>query len=262
MSFFTTRQIAFSFGPVSVHWYGVMYALGFIVGSILLNRLQQYRSLHLSERQRESLLLYIFLGVVVGGRLGYVLFYGSDYLTHPLEIFAVWKGGMASHGGFIGVAIALLLFCKRNHVDILSLTDVLVIPVAIGLALGRFGNFVNGELYGTITSVPWGMHFPNVEGLRHPTQIYAMLKDAFLATTCAWFLVNVPRMRPGFLTALFLCLYAVLRFIVEVYRDQPLGYSLLLGFNLSRGQLLTIPLFILGIAGFIISKKRAFRVLP
>lgn len=216
----------------------------------LLPRLLRYRTLSLDNRQRESLLLHVFLGVLLGGRLGFVLFYGgSFYLDHPLEIFAVWHGGMSSHGGFIGVTLALLLFARRNRIDLFALTDILVIPIAIGLALGRLGNLINGELYGTVTTLPWGMRFPGVEGSRHPTQIYAMCKDLLIAFVCFRHLkISSPaKGSSGKTTALFLMLYAVLRFIVEIFRDQPYGYTSVLGLMLSRGQILTIPLLALGV---------------
>ncbi len=249
-----SRTVAVALGPLSIHWYGILYLLGFLIGIQLLPRLLCFRSISLSEKQRESLLLHVFLGVLLGGRLGYVLFYGlAFYALHPAQIFAVWQGGMSSHGGFIGVALMLLRFARRNRISLLSLTDILMVPVAIGLSLGRLGNLINGELYGTLTTLPWGMHFLGVEGLRHPTQVYAMFKDVLIALVCFMHLRRSSAQQAdvdahsGSTTALFLMMYAILRFIVETFRDQPSGYSMILGFSLSRGQLLTIPLFVLGI---------------
>lgn len=256
---FPSRIVALALGPLSIHWYGILYLLGFLIGIWLLPKLLKYRDISLHEKQKESLLLHVFLGVLAGGRLGYVLFYGGTFfLQHPLEIFAVWHGGMSSHGGFLGVALALALFTRRHRIFLLALTDVLIVPIAIGLALGRLGNLINGELYGTVTTLPWGMYFSGVEGLRHPTQIYAMVKDLFIASVCFLHLKRsspptplLPQERgetcSGQTTALFLILYAVLRFIVEMFRDQPYGYSEILGFEFSRGQLLTIPLFLTGV---------------
>lgn len=258
ISLFPSRTVALALGPLNIHWYGILYLLGFLIGMRLLPKLLAYRNILLSEKQRESLLLHVFLGVLVGGRFGYVLFYGfTFYAQHPSEIFAVWQGGMSSHGGFIGVALMLLRFTKRNQLQLLSLTDVLVVPVAIGLSLGRLGNLINGELYGTLTTLPWGMYFPGVEGLRHPTQVYAIFKDLLIGVVCFAHLRSSPptpllqkergASSRGRTTAIFLMMYAVLRFVVEFLRDQPYGYSMILGISLSRGQLFTIPLFALGV---------------
>ncbi len=258
--FFPSRAIALSVGALEIHWYGIMYLLGFLIGMWLLPRLLRFRKLDLPPALRESLLLSVFLGVVLGGRLGFVLFYGGSYYIHrPLEILAVWHGGMSSHGGFIGVAIALILFTRRHRIDLFSLLDVLVIPIALGLALGRLGNFINGELYGTVTTLPWAMSFPQAEGLRHPVQLYAVLKDLLIAFVCFLHLRSTAshsvsslpqgeRGRGGGGTsALFLVMYAVLRFTLEIFREQPYGTVSVFGVLLSRGQLLTIPLFVAGI---------------
>jgi phosphatidylglycerol:prolipoprotein diacylglycerol transferase len=206
----------------------------------------------------------MFIGVIVGGRLGYVLFYGFSYfLSHPLAIFAVWQGGMSSHGGFIGVTLAILFFCKRNRIHPLALADVLMVPVAIGLALGRIGNLINGELYGTLSTVPWAMHFPGIDGLRHPTQIYAFLKDLCIATASVFHLrFTMLRPREGRTTSYFLMSYAVLRSIVEIFRDQPFGFVNLGILSLSWGQIYTIPIFLGGVSLWIFAGVRSRRQLP
>lgn len=246
ISFLPSRAIALSVGSLQIHWYGLLYLLAFLIGMWLLPRLLKYRKLVLSAAQKESLLLAVFLGVLLGGRLGFILFYGgSYYVQHPWEILAVWHGGMSSHGGFIGVLLALLLYCRKERINFFALADVLVVPVAIGLALGRLGNFINGELYGSVTTLPLGIHFPGVDGLRHPTQLYAILKDLLIAVVC--FLHLQSSHAVGRTCGLFLILYAILRFIVEIFRDQPYGYTSALGLMFSRGQLLTIPLFVVGV---------------
>ncbi len=250
MSLFPSRAVALAIGPISIHWYGIMYLLGFLIGVYLLPRLMRYRKLNLSAAERESFLLYVFFGVLLGGRLGFVFFYGgSFYWSHPAEIFAVWHGGMSSHGGFIGVILATLLFCKRFKINFYALGDVLVIPVAIGLALGRFGNLINGELYGTLTTLPWGMYFPGAEGLRHPTQIYEAVLNLLNAFICYRHLkiTGLKSFKAGITGSIFLIIYGVSRFIVEIFREQPYGFTTVAGFALSRGQLLTIPLFLLGL---------------
>jgi phosphatidylglycerol---prolipoprotein diacylglyceryl transferase len=260
ISLLPSRAIALSIGPVDVHWYGITYAIAFVLGIFLLPRLQKFTRLELTESDRESLFLSVFLGVLLGGRLGFVLLYGGTYfLESPWKIFAVWEGGMASHGGFIGVGLALLFFAMRRHIEFFRLTDTILIPVALGLALGRCGNFMNGELYGTLTTLPWGMHFPGVEGVRHPTQIYAILKDLTIAL-CSflslkhWYRPELER--TGLPTALFLTLYATFRFLVEIFRDQPYGYTKIAGLLLSRGQLLTLPLFVFGVTLFVLRSRR------
>ncbi len=260
ISFLPSRAVALSVGPVDIHWYGIMYLLAFLLGMRLLPRLLRYRNLDLSEPARESLLLAVFCGVLIGGRLGFVLFYGGvEYLRHPLEILAVWQGGMSSHGGFIGVTLALLWFTRRHSVPLLALTDVLVVPIAIGLAFGRIGNLINGELYGTMTTLAWGMHFPGVEGLRHPTQIYECVTDLIVAVVC-WLHLRTSsarEWRSGRTTALFLSMYAVFRYIIEIFRDQQYGYTDIAGILFSRGQLLTLPLLFVGIGLWLMRRPSA-----
>jgi phosphatidylglycerol:prolipoprotein diacylglycerol transferase len=237
-----SRQVAIELFGFSVHWYGLLYFAGFVTAWFLLPRLQRYRNLSLSADEWSSLLSWAVVGVIVGGRLGYVLFYGGDYyLRNPLEIFAVWKGGMASHGGMIGVTLAVLWALRHRKSDLLSVADVLVVPVAIGLAFGRLGNFINLEIYGIPTMLPWGISIPGIEGLRHPTQIYAIIKNLFIAAVCFWHLKTY--MKPGQTLALFFMLYGVLRFIVEFFRDQT-GVAMF--GPLSEGQILTIPVFAVG----------------
>ncbi len=259
IQFFPERAVAVSVGALSIHWYGIMYLLGFLIGASLLKTLQHRRHLHMSEDDRNSLVVHVVLGVLLGGRLGYILLYEpAVYLKHPLEMLAVWHGGMASHGGFIGVAIALILFCRRKKIALLQLADVIVVPVAIGLALGRLGNFINGELYGSITTLPWGMHFPGVSGLRHPTQIYAMIKDITIAACCYAHLTRTARAhRYGMTTALFLTMYGCLRFVVEIYRDQPFGFYFFGPVSLSYGQLYTLPIIASGIVLWVAIRRGA-----
>ena len=246
---FPSRTIALELFGFSVHWYGVMYLLAFLLAWHLLPRLQRQRGLHLSEDEWSSILAWTVLGVIAGGRLGFVLFYEPAYfLQHPLDVFAVWHGGMSSHGGLIGVVLALMVALRHRRDQWLKIADIVVIPAALGLMLGRIGNFINQELYGTVTSLPWGIAVPGEVGLRHPTQIYAALKDLFIAGACYWHLTKVKPVRPGRTFALFLLLYAVLRFLLEYLRAQDYAFIDFGLFQLSIGQFLTIPVFAAGIA--------------
>ena len=215
----------------------------------MLPHLQRFRRLTLSAEEWSDLLVAAVIGVIVGGRLGYVLFYAPAYFfQHPFEIFAVWHGGMASHGGFIGVAVALLwVLRRRSRETILRIADIVVIPVTIGLGLGRIGNFINQELYGTVTTLPWAMAFPGADGLRHPIQLYDFFLQMLIALTLFWYLRRTePDQRIGRVCALFLILYAVARFLLECIREQHGELIALGGLEFSKGQLLTIPIVIVG----------------
>lgn len=229
-----------------IHWYGLLYLAAFAIAWFLLPKLQSLRSLNLSKDEWSQLLTASVIGVIVGGRLGFVLFYEPAYfLSHPFHIFAVWQGGMASHGGFIGVTIALMWSLRDKKNLILPIADVVVVPVALGLACGRIGNFINQELYGTITTLPWGINIPGEEGLRHPTQLYAVIKDLFIATVCYLHLLKTSV--PGRTLALFLMLYGALRFIMEFFREQQGQFVEIGPLAFSDGQILTVPLFVAGL---------------
>ena len=246
ISLFPSRTVALELFGFPIRWYGLFYLCAFLVAYILLPRLQRYRGLALIREEWERLLGFAVLGVIVGGRLGFILFYEPMYfLAHPVKIFAVWEGGMASHGGFLGVAIALFFTLRRRNVDLLRFADVVVIPAALGLAVGRVGNLINQELYGTVTTLPWGIAIPGIEGLRHPTPFYDALYNILIAAVCFLHLAR-PRSVPGRTCALFLMLYALFRFLVEFLRAQeyaPLDLGIVV---LTMGQALTVPVFIAG----------------
>lgn len=254
ISLFPSRPIALSVLGFEVHWYGLLYLAGFLIAAWLLPRIQSHRGLRLSRDEWAGLLTWSVLGVIGGGRLGYVLFYEPAYfLAHPLSIPAVWQGGMSFHGGLIGVVLVLILWSRRNRVPLLALGDVVVVPVAIGLALGRFGNFLNQELYGTVTTLPWAMSFPGAEGLRHPVQLYSMAKDLMIAALCYWHLISAQprRAAAGQTGALFLILYGIGRFLIEFVRE-PTSPLVDLGIaTITRGQLLTIPVFLFGVVAMV-----------
>jgi len=249
LSFFPSRTVALLLFGFPIHWYGIMYLVSFILALILLPRLQRYRHLSLTTDDWSGVLTGAILGVLVGGRLGYVLLYDpSYYLSSPFEILKVWKGGMSSHGGFLGVGIVTLIVSRRKHIPLLKLLDLLVIPIAIGLAFGRIGNFINQELYGNVTQVPWAVSVPGLSGLRHPAQLYAVLKDLIIALVCSLHLRRTQLTNlPGKTFSLFLILYGVLRFLVEEVRAQDFPPFEFFGIVFTRGQLYTIPILIAGI---------------
>lgn len=223
-----------------------MYLFAFLLAFYLLPRIQKWRGLNISRDDWSSLLALGVIGVIAGGRLGFVLFYEpAFYLANPAEIIKVWNGGMSSHGGLIGVGIAVVLFCRRKSINIFSLLDVVVIPGAIGLAMGRVGNLINGELYGIESVVPWAMQFAESDVLRHPTQIYAIIKNLIIACVCTMYIQSVS-VKKGQVFALFLIMYGLLRYIVEYYREQPYGVYDFGIIMMSRGQLLTVPIIGLG----------------
>lgn len=247
ISLFPSRTVVLELFGFPIRWYGLLYLVGFLLAWWLLPRLQRHRGIALTREEWERILGFSVLGVVLGGRLGFVLFYEPMYfLAHPARIFAVWEGGMASHGGFIGVAVALFFALRRTPINFLAFADLVVIPAALGLAVGRIGNLINQELYGTMTMLPWGVAIPGVEGLRHPTQLYDALYNVLIAGACFLHLMRL-RPVPGRTCALFLMLYAAFRFLIEFLRAQeyaPLDLGIVV---LTRGQALTVPVFLVGV---------------
>jgi len=252
--------IAFSIGPVSVRWYGLMYLLGFTV-FLLLGRWRAgdaWRAM--TKHDVDDLLFWGVLGVIIGGRLGYVLFYKpGHYFENPLEALMIWRGGMSSHGGFIGVVIVMWLWSHARQKSFLRVADFVVPLVMPGLAFGRIGNFINGELWGRPADPqiwPWAMVFPQADdgGVpRHPSQLYQFTLDGMLLFVILWLVSR--RQRPtGQVSAVFLILYGVLRFIVEFARE-PDPFLGLVALNLSMGQCLSLPMIAIG-AGMLYYLRR------
>jgi len=242
--------IAFSIGPLHVRWYGLMYLVGF-AAAYLLGR---YRIKHAPAGRitlpiLDDLVFYVVLGVILGGRLGYVLFYKLGYyFHHPLEIFAVWHGGMSFHGGFLGVLLAVWFLARKYQLRWLEMTDFLAPLIPLGLAAGRLGNFINGELYGRVTDVAWGMVFssPGAGSLpRHPSQLYEFALEGLALFVVLWAFAARPR-PVGASSAVFLIGYGALRFVVEFFRepDDFLGF---LALNLTMGQWLSAPMIVAGV---------------
>jgi phosphatidylglycerol---prolipoprotein diacylglyceryl transferase len=247
--------IAFSIGPLAVRWYGLMYLAGFAAGWWLgMRRIKAGRA-PITRQQFDDLIFLAVLGVVLGGRLGYVLFYKPGYYAaHPLEILAVWQGGMAFHGGFLGVMAAMWIAARRYKTHFLGLMDFLAPLCPLGLAAGRIGNFINGELHGRVTDLPWGMVFRGAgEAPRHPSQLYQAALEGFALFLLLWWFSSKPRPR-GQVSALFLIGYGTFRFIAEFGRE-PDAFLGLLAFGLSMGQWLCLPMIAAGIGLYAWSRR-------
>lgn len=243
-------------GPLAVRWYGLMYLLGFLAAYQLIRRLSIRRKLDLTGDGVSDLLFYCVLGVIVGGRCGYVLFYNAGYfLHHPLEIFAVWQGGMSFHGGLLGVVCAAVLFCRRKKLPLLLTGDVLTTSATIGLGLGRLGNFINGELWGRVTDVPWGMVFPQAGPMpRHPSQLYEFLLEGVLLFGLLWWL-HRKDVRHGVPFFSFFAGYGLFRFLVEFVRQPDAQLGFLWG-GATMGQLLSLPMLAFGLIGLFLVLRR------
>jgi len=245
--------VAIQLGPVAIHWYGLMYLVGFILFLLLAS--WRVRRPHMvqagwTRRDVEDLLFYGVIGVVVGGRLGYALFYKpGDYITQPWAILAVWEGGMAFHGGLLGVLVALALFARARGRRFLEVTDLVAPCVPLSLAAGRIGNFINGELWGRAAdpTLPWAMVFPQsgTSLARHPSQLYQVALEGVLLFVILWWVARRPR-PVGLVSGAFLLGYGIMRFIAEYFRE-PDSFLGLLALGLSMGQWLCVPMMAAGV---------------
>lgn len=245
-------------GPIHIRWYGLMYLLGFIAAYLLIPRQSKGRLLGLYGTTLQDLLFWIALGLIIGARAGHLLFYQYPYfdyyLSHPLEIIAVWHGGMSFHGGLIGSILAGYLFCKKRGLPFWGVADCIAVTAPIGLGLGRIGNFINGELYGRVTDVPWAMVFPLGGPFpRHPSQLYEALGEGLLLFTILWKLQKKTH-TDGMLVALFLLCYGIIRFILEFFREPDPQIGLILGM-FSMGQVLCAGMVIAGTLLMVILEK-------
>ncbi|WP_338664272.1 prolipoprotein diacylglyceryl transferase [Pararoseomonas sp. SCSIO 73927] len=242
--------VALAVGPFVVRWYALAYIAGIVIGWQVARRLIPKAPAAGTAEAMDDFVTWATLGIILGGRLGYVLFYRPDILlSAPWEVLYLWHGGMSFHGGAAGVIIALALFCHRRGIPFLLFSDRVTSVVPIGLGLGRLANFINGELWGRVTDVPWGMIFPHVgPEPRHPSQLYqAALEGLVLLVILQW-IVRTPRLRarPGFTAGAFLAGYGVARIIGELFRQPDLQLGFLLG-GATMGQLLSIPMVIAGV---------------
>ncbi|MFV0448280.1 MAG: prolipoprotein diacylglyceryl transferase [Vibrio sp.] len=244
-------------GPISVRWYGMMYLVGFLFALWLANRRADKSDGAWNREQVSDLLFAGFLGVVIGGRVGYVVFYNFEmFLADPLYLFKVWTGGMSFHGGLLGVISAMIWYARKNGRTFFGVADFVAPLVPFGLGMGRLGNFMNSELWGRVTDVPWAFVFPNGGPLpRHPSQLYEMaLEGVVLFFILNWF---IKKPRPlGSVSGLFLAGYGTFRFLVEYVREPDVQLGLLLGGIASMGQLLSLPMIVLGVLMMVWAYKR------
>ncbi|HPF08494.1 MAG TPA: prolipoprotein diacylglyceryl transferase [Candidatus Cloacimonadota bacterium] len=232
-----------------IRWYGLFYVLSFVLAYFLYRHMLKLKGIKMPREQYESAIFYVMLGVILGGRLGYVLFYNFlYYLQHPLEVFAVWEGGMSFHGGALGVIVAGLMFCRKYKYSFADLADAAIPLVAAGLALGRLGNFINAELWGRVSTLPWAMVFPGAGDLpRHPTQLYEMLTEGVLLGLISYLMLRKGA-RKGMVFWTFIGGYGIVRFLIEFVRVpddisfyQDFGF--IFGF-MSIGQFLSLLMII------------------
>ncbi len=251
--------VALSLGPLDIRWYALSYMAGFLLGWWAIKKfLDKYPSVYLTKDKVDDLLTWIIIGVILGGRLGYVLFYNFDYyLENPLDALMIWHGGMAFHGGLIGVITAMILFAWKNKMPFFAVADRVAVVTPIGLFFGRIANFINGELYGRASDLPWAMVFGEGDVARHPSQIYQAATEGLILFAVLLIAQRFPviRNRYGILSGLFLSGYAIMRFFIEFTRqpDSQLG---LLFADLSMGQILCIPMFLSGVAIIIYALKK------
>jgi len=249
----------FRIGPLHLRWYGLMYALGFLASYLLIPRQERSRAIGLQRSLVDSLMFYVFIGLIAGARLGYILFYQyhhlADFLRHPLEIIAVWQGGMSFHGGLVGCVVAGWLFCRKRKMPFWAVADSAIVTAPIGLGLGRIGNFINGELFGRPTDVPWAMIFP--EGgtlLRHPSQLYEAFMEGAVLLVLLW-LLRKRSFPDGMMIAFFLIFYGAFRFVLEFFREPDAQLGFILG-PLTMGQLLSSAVVAAGLVVALLLRSR------
>ena len=241
--------ILLEIGPFAIRWYALAYVAGLLLGWRYMLRLNSSRAHMTTSEVIDELLVWAIVGVVLGGRLGYVVFYNpSFYMENPLQIFAIWRGGMSFHGGLLGVTLIIVWFAKRRHLELLRLSDLVSCAVPLGLFFGRIANFINGELFGRVTNVPWAMTFPHGGPLsRHPSQLYeAVLEGIVLFALLAWLAWHKGALqKPGMLTGVYLMGYALARVSIEFVRqpDAQIGF---LPLGTTVGQWLSVPMLIGG----------------
>ena len=243
-------------GPIQIRWYGVMYILGFTASYLLVKYQIRKKRLDIDNNVINDLFLYLIIGLIIGARFGYVVFYNlAFYFSHPLKLLAVWEGGMSFHGGLIGIVLFAIIFVRKRRIDFWQLADLIAVTAPIGLGLGRLGNFINAELFGRVTSLPWGMVFPAGGDLpRHPSQLYEFLLEGIFLFAILWRIKDF-QLKKGALFCVFVVLYGIFRFFVEFFREPDPQIGFILSF-LTMGQILSILMVIVGLV-LIYARTRA-----
>lgn len=259
LAFPNIDPVIISFGPLSVSWYSLSYVVSILFGWYYVLKLIKTHSLNITQKNIDDFISWAIIGIIIGGRLGYVLFYDPmKYFADPIQILKTYEGGMSFHGGISGLIIASFIFCKKYKIAFLGLLDLCSIVAPIGLFLGRIANFINAELYGRVTDVPWAFIFPGSDGLlRHPSQLYEAILEGFLLFFIQKYAAGkLGSLKfQGLLSGLFLIFYASFRIVVEFFRepDFKIGY---LAKYFTMGQLLCIPMIILGVVLIYFSKNQ------
>lgn len=243
--------VALAIGPLKIHWYGMMYVLAFAMAWGLAAWRARQPNSGWTLPQVSDLIFYCAIGVILGGRIGYMLFYKfSALIENPLNLFRIWEGGMSFHGGLIGVIISVIIFARKFHKTFFEVADFVAPLVPLGIAAGRMGNFINAELWGRVTTVPWGMIYPNAGPLpRHPSELYEFALEGILLFFIVWFYSAKPRPRMA-VSGVFLAGYGILRIIAEFFREPDAHLGYFAGW-MTMGQLLSIPMVIIGLVWWI-----------
>lgn len=253
--------VIFSFGAVEVRWYGLMYVVGFTMGGWLLGKLSQQKFWRVPKEQIDLFITYLLVGMFIGARSFYVFIYNWDeYSQNFLDVFAVWKGGLSFHGAIVGMATAMAIFARRRGLHLLEITDASALAGAQGLLWGRIGNFINGELYGRVTDVPWAMIFPaGGPLLRHPSQLYEGILEGIFLSIVLWAIKQRVKIH-GIITACFLAGYGIIRFGVEFFREPDAQLGFFLGNSVTMGQILCAIMVVIGFVVYLISKRHGLKI--
>lgn len=245
-------------GPLEIRYYGLAYVLGFLFIYFMLIYLSKNKKLMLSKDEISDFMSYMIIGVIASARLFYVLAYNLNYyISNPIKVFAIWEGGLSFHGGLIGAVIVGLWYCRKKKINFYDIADYFVIPLGIALFLGRIGNFINGELYGRVTNLPWGVKFQSAEGFRHPSQLYEAGKN--LLIFIVQFSMKDKELPKGFRFWLFIVMYSSMRFVIEFFREPDVQIGFVYGLTL--GQWINIVMFGIGLMFFVRVNRKKFELL-
>lgn len=262
LTFPQISPVIFKLGPLELRWYGLMYVIGFVLAYFVLKHESKRKGLGYSDDDIYDFIFYLIIGVILGGRIGYVLFYNlGSYIANPMEIFMINKGGMSFHGGFIGVITAALIYCRRKKKHFYELADMAALAGCLGLGFGRIGNFINAELYGRVvdSSFPLAMVFPGGGPLpRHPSQLYESFFEGFVMFAILY-LFSRKKLKPGIIFWMFIMLYGIFRFFIEFTREPDAQLGFVLADYFSMGQLLCFPMILTGLFMIIFISRRGHK---